>query len=193
MHDVIATRGIVLSKRTVGEANTLVSILTEDLGVVRASARSARLERSKLRYGLETLTQGRFSLVRGKYEWKLTGTQELSRPFLHTSVAQRKTAGKVSRLLIRLIQGEEPVPELFDIVSRGFAYITQETDEETLPYIEAVLVLRIIARLGYVEEKQELAIFLDSHTFSPSLIERAKKNRPLLIRSINISLAETGL
>ena len=137
MHDVVSTRGIVLSKRTVGEANTLVSMLTEDLGVVRASARSARLERSKLRYGLETLTQGTFSLVRGKYEWKLTGTQELSRPFLHAPIAQRKTAGKIGRLLTRLIQGEEPVPELFDIVSHGLAYIAQETNEETLPYIEA--------------------------------------------------------
>lgn len=193
MHDVVSTRGIILSKRTVGEANTLVSILAEDLGVIRASARSARLERSKLRYGLETLTQGRFSLVRGKYEWKLTGTQELSRPLLHASVSKRKAAGKIGRLLIRLIQGEEPVPELFDIVSHGLTYIAQEINEETLPYIEAVLVLRIIAQLGYVEEKKELGIFLDTNTFSEDLIEQAKKSRPLLIRSINTSLAETGL
>ncbi|OGC88026.1 DNA repair protein RecO [Candidatus Adlerbacteria bacterium RIFOXYC1_FULL_48_26] len=193
MHDVISTRGIVLSKRTVGEANTLVSMLTEDLGVIRVSARSARLERSKLRYGLETLTQGTFSLVRGKYDWKLTGTQGLSRPFLHASIAQRKTAGKVSRLLIRLIQGEEPVRDLFEVIVHGLLHISQETNEENLPYIEAILVLRIVAQLGYVEEKQELGVFLNTHTFSEALIEQAKKNRPLLIRSINTSLAETGL
>jgi len=193
MHDVISTRGIVLSKRTIGEANTLVSMLTEDLGVIRASARSARLERSKLRYGLETLTQGTFSLVRGKYEWKLTGTQELSHPFLHVSVAQRKTAGKVSRLLMRLIQGEEPVRELFEVVAQGLTHISQETNEENLPYIEAVLVLRVIAQLGYVEEKQEFGVFLNTDTFSEELIEQAKKSRPMLIRAINQSLSETGL
>lgn len=193
MHDVVATRGIVLSKRTAGEANTLVSILTEELGVVRASARSARLERSKLRYGLEPLTQGRFSLVRGKHEWKITGTQGLSRPFLKASVSQRKTVGRIGRLLIRLIQGEEPVRELFAVISEGLSYIAGESDEENLQYIEAVLVLRILAQLGYVEGGKGLEVFLDSSTFSPALIEQVKKMRPLIIRTINSSLAETGL
>jgi len=99
----------------------------------------------------------------------------------------------VSRLLIRLIQGEEPVRDLFEVIVHGLLHISQETNEENLPYIEAVLVLRIVAQLGYVEEKQELGVFLDTNTFSESLIEQAKKNRPLLIRSINTSLAETGL
>jgi DNA repair protein RecO len=193
MHDVIATRGIVLSKRTVGEANILVSILTEDLGVIRGSARSGRLERSKLRYGLESLTFGTFSLVRGKYEWKITGTQELSRPFINASISQRKTAGRIGRLLLRLIQGEEPVKELFGVISRGLSSIAQTTDVEDLPHIEGVLVLRILAQLGYVEEGKGLGVFLETDEFSPEVIERAKTARATLIRAINSSLAETGL
>ena len=193
MHDVISTRGIVLGKRTAGEANILLSLLTEDLGVVRASARSARLERSKLRYGLETLTFGRFSLVRGKHEWKMTGTHDLSRPFLRAGTAQRKTAGRIGRLLLRLIQGEEPVRDLFAVISEGLSYIAQEVDPDHLPYIEAVLVLRILAQLGYVQGGKGLDVFLDTNTFSEPLIEEAKKSRPSLIRTINASLAETGL
>ncbi|MBY0294185.1 DNA repair protein RecO, partial [Patescibacteria group bacterium] len=184
---------IVLSKRTVGEANTLVSILTEDIGVVRGSARSARLERSKLRYGLEPLTYGTFSLVRGKYEWKLTGVQELSRPFLAASLVKRKAAGKIGRLLLRLIQGEEPVRTIFESVSKGLQYISQTPNEEDLTYVEAVLVLRILAELGYVEGGNGLGVFLKDSEFSQPLIDEAKKSRPLLIRSINQSLAETGL
>lgn len=193
MHEVVTTRGIVLGKRTVGEANTLVSILTEDLGVIRASARSARLEKSKLRYGLESLTFGRFSLVRGKYDWKMTGVQELARPFMNGTLSQRKTAGKIGRLLLRLIQGEEPIKKLFTVVFDGLTYIAKEQDEHTLPYVEAVLVLRILAELGYVEERKGLSVFLETHEFSESVTEQAKNSRSVLIRTINASLAETGL
>lgn len=220
MHDVVATRGIVLSKRTVGEANTLVSMLTEDLGVIRGSARSGRLERSKLRYGLEPLTFGTFSLVRGKYEWKITGTQEITSLFVKppqdsvptpllagldsdrtvgTSasarlvVERRKVAGRISRLLLRLIQGEEPIKDLFDVVSRGLTYIAQTSDLEELAPVEWVLVLRILAQLGYVEEGKGFNVFLENDEFSPEIIEQAKNARVALIRAINTSLAETGL
>lgn len=193
MHDIASTLGIVLSKRTAGEANTLVSMLTENLGVIRASARSGRLERSKLRYGLEPLTHGQFSLVRGKYDWKLTGTHDLSRPFVHASIAQRKTAGRIGRLLLRLIQGEEPVRDLFGVVSNGLAHIAQEPDEQTLLHIECILVLRILAQLGYVEGGEAVNEFLKTNDFSESLIAEAKKQRSTLIRAINASLAETGL
>ena len=71
MAKLIVTEGIVLGKRGAGEANTVVIILTETLGLLRAAARSARRERSKLRYGLEPFTIARFSFVRGKNEWKL--------------------------------------------------------------------------------------------------------------------------
>ena len=59
MHEKYITEGIVLGKRGVGEANTLVFILTELQGLVRAKATSARREASKLRYGLEPLSRGR--------------------------------------------------------------------------------------------------------------------------------------
>src|SRR5688572_2673634 len=103
MHKIFVTDGIVLGKRGVGEANTLVWLLTHDLGLVRVSARSARVEVSKLRYGLETLTQARYALVRGKSEWKLTGVENVSRTLTGGEASRRTRCGKIAKLLLRLI------------------------------------------------------------------------------------------
>ena len=52
MYRKFGTEGLVLQKRGVGEANVSVVLLTRELGLVRATARSARREASKLPYRL---------------------------------------------------------------------------------------------------------------------------------------------
>ena len=191
MHEKYITEGIVLGKRSVGEANTLVFILTRELGLVRAKATSSRREVSKLRYGLETLSRGRYTFVRGKQEWRLTGVDEVSRELLGTTPAQSKRLGQVSRLLMRLVLGAEHTPELYKTVCGGFeslAHIEQNADS-----VECVLVLRILAHLGYLPELPALAPFVEDDKFSPELALQASASRKLLIRLINDSLQATGL
>lgn len=192
MHSIISTDGIVLAKRTLGEANTRIILFTRDAGVVRVSARSARLERSKLRYGLEVLTCGNFALVRGKYEWKLTGVQRVSRTLLGADAANRRASGRVVRLLLRLIQGEGTVHELYDTVALGLVVLASAAPLD-IPSIECVLVLRILSELGYVEEVARVQPFVSSDDFSPALLSEVRRVRPLLIRTINESLSATGL
>src|SRR3989344_164867 len=88
MHQLHVCGGVVLGKRGVGEANVLVFILTSELGLVRAMARSARAESSKLRYVLESFTHARFTLLRGKNEWKLVGVEQASRVCAGASYAR---------------------------------------------------------------------------------------------------------
>lgn len=192
MHSIISTEGIVLTKRSVGEANTRIVVLTQNVGVVRVTARSARLERSKLRYSLEVCTRGRFALVRGKHEWKLTGAHDISRALLPSSLVARRVSGRIIRLLLRLVQGEEPVPTLFEVVDEGLLRIAQATDSE-LEQIEWILVLRILAELGYVEQGGHVHEFVNGTEYTPTLLERAREMRPKLIRTINESLGATGL
>lgn len=192
MHKVLTSEGIVLGKRGVGEANTLVAILSPGMGLVRASARSARREVSKLRYGLEPLTLARYSLVRGKSEWKLVGVEHVSRECAPPSAMGLTRAGKVSRLLLRLIQGEEHIPEIFATVTEGFRTLARVEDSEA-EAVECVLVLRILAHLGYLPQTAELAPFINEDFFSLELSSLVKKSRNTLIRTINESLNATGL
>src|SRR5690242_20457595 len=106
MHRIEVSEGVVLGKRPLGEAHTLVSVLTQERGLLRAKATSTRAESSKLRYGLEPLTHARFSFVQGRYEWKLTGV-EVEGKLLSPRSDARAAAGRISKLLLRLIRGEE--------------------------------------------------------------------------------------
>lgn len=191
MHQKYITEGLVLSKLGVGEANTLVFLLTEELGLLRAKAVSARREASKLRYGLEPLTHARYTLVRGKAEWRLTGVDEVSRAFVGAAPAQRKRLGQVSRLLLRLVAGVEPSRELYRLVRGGFEALARtEVDADS---VECVLVLRILAELGYLPALPAVEPFVEDDSFSPELARQAAASRKLLIKLINESLQASGL
>lgn len=194
MHVIHNTKGIVLHKRAVGEASSAVFLLTEDHGLIKASAKSSRKEVSKLRYGLEPLTAGTYSLVRGKYEWKITGTHSPQSLITHkTSLERRKALGRISKLLMRLIAGEEPTPALFGSVSEGLIFLVEAKDKQDAEAIEVVLVLRILAHLGYLPKTSELEPFVANELFSLELAAAAAASRTLLIRAINTSLEATGL
>ncbi len=194
MHIIHVTQGIVLGKRGVGEASVALSLLTAEHGLLRAAARSARAEKSKLRYGLEPLTVGRFSLVRGRREWLLTGVEGASRARVAVAgMERRRAAGRITRLLLRLIHGEEPVGPLYRTVEEGFGFLADAPGEREAQAIECVLVLRILSHLGYLPEHPELAPFVGDVFFSLQLADEAARSRTLLVRAINESLAASGL
>jgi recombinational DNA repair protein (RecF pathway) len=170
----------------------MVSLLTREHGLLRASARSARVEASKLRYGLEPLTYGMYSLVRGKREWRLIGAERLSRECISTSAARRRVAGRVLSLLLRLIQGEEPIAGLYTVVVEGLACLARATNEQEAEALECVIVLRSLAHLGYLPTTPALSSFIEE-TYSVELAARALESRALIVRTINESLSATGL
>ncbi|HEX8993937.1 MAG TPA: recombination protein O N-terminal domain-containing protein [Candidatus Paceibacterota bacterium] len=199
-HPLIITEGIVLEKRRVGEANTLATVLTRDRGLIRGKAQSTRVMRSKLRYTLEPLSVARFSLVRGAYEWKivnsyphaLTEGNPLER-FAGSPRYGRSAIGKIVQLLTRLIHGEEALPALYEDVVSGIMLLLRARTHEDVDAIESVLVLRILYHLGYMPRTPELAPFFEDGALTEDHCARAALSRSALIRSINESLAATGL
>lgn len=193
MYRKFGTEGLVLQKRGIGEANVSVVLLTRELGLVRATARSARTERSKLRYGFEPMTLGTFSLVRGKHEWRLVGVERTDRTLLACAGSRRLSLGRIARLLLRLIQGEEVNKLLFKDVIDGFVSLAQAESEQDAASIECIVVLRILSRLGYLSQTKEVAQFLEGDFSLLQLAAQAAFSRAQLVRLINDSLSATGL
>ena len=193
MHQIHSTEGVVLGKRGVGEANTLVFILTQKLGLIRAAARSTRVEKSKLRYGLEPLTIARFTFVRGKHEWRLIGVENVAHDAVGATLLRRQAAGRIARLITRLVQGEEPLPTLFSSIKEGLVFLANAASEEDAQAIETVLVLRILAQLGYLPHTPEIKPFISDQLFSIELAAAAALSRSFLIKTINESLQQSGL
>lgn len=193
MHRIHVSRGIVLSKRALGEAHTLASVLAEEFGLLRAKATSTRAEASKLRYGLEPLSSARFSFVEGKYEWKLTGVEDISRELLSPNFKNRVAAGRISKLLLRLIRGQEEGKALFATVREGLAFLAQANTSEEIANVECILVLRILSHLGYLPHTPALVPFMEGGFALAQEALQAQASRTFLIRAINESLMQTGL
>jgi DNA repair protein RecO len=189
MHEIIVTEGVVLGKRSLREADKQVAVLAP-MGLLRAMARSARANQSKLRYGLEPLSRGRFSFVRGKHDWRLVGVEAVSRDFLAAGVAPRRAMAKISGLLLRLMPGTEASPELYRTIVEGFEVLSKP--EANLSSVEVVLVLRMLSHLGYLPHTDALAPFIEGD-FTIELSAKALEERALLVRTINESLQATGL
>ena len=60
------TDGLVIREINVGESDRIVTILTREKGVVRASARGARTVKSRVSPAVQVLTHSDFTLFRGR-------------------------------------------------------------------------------------------------------------------------------
>jgi len=140
-YHIYTTRGIVLSERAIGEADRIYSILTRDLGKLQARVIGVRKNTSKLRGSIEPFSLSSISFVKGKDYWRLISAQ-----FLQSIPASSNVANPFF-LIEKLVQGEEPHPELFDAVEQ-FALSPNPHDE----MFEVHLVSQILFHLGYLKE-----------------------------------------
>ena len=189
------TRGIVLARTPVGEANAIVTVLTEELGLVRARAQGLRKPGAKLAAALATFVESSFVLVRGKEGWRVAGAvlespwfTELGRP------DARCSAARVCGLLLRLVAGDGH-PELFAIIAGFFAALTPheaeliELTEGERDAAEALAVLRILAVLGLDAGD----IPGGSSRFDRSTLSGVAADRAVYIARINRGIAASDL
>ena len=78
MHEKYTTRGFVLFASAYREADKIISIYTEDFGLVSAVAAGVRRSASKLRYHTQNFSVRSFSLVHGRDLWRLVGAEEIA-------------------------------------------------------------------------------------------------------------------
>lgn len=183
------TRGIVLARAPLGETNTLVTILTAELGLVRARAQGLRKEGAKLAPALATFTESDLVLLRGKDGWRVAGAvlgENWFAALPHKDARAR--AARVCGLLLRLVAGESPDAELFPIVRNFFEALarTPGEDHEQLEILAALYVLR---SLGLDADEGRSA----EEIFSPELRRSVGENRSQFIARINRGIAASGL
>ena len=113
LYHIYTTDGIILKRSPFGEANVLLYVLTKDLGLVMASAQSARLSKSKLRHGLQEYSHVLASFVKGKNGWKLTNVSEKGSFFFDLPRPYTRVLAQIVFILIKMMPGEHPHPEIF--------------------------------------------------------------------------------
>lgn len=190
-HEVHTTDTIVFASADVQDADKLFWLLTEDFGLIFASAKSVREEVSKLRYSLQDLTLTEVSLVRGKGMWRITGAD--SQAYEHALTTDMMVVfGRIAALIRRVVPTDEVVHDVYDVTKEAFlALIKSEMPAE---HIEVLAVARLLYRLGYVSREPLFTELLTDITYTEEVARACSPDAvSALVNAINTGLAESQL
>lgn len=187
MYQKYHTEAFVLGHHEVGESDRIYALFSREFGLVRARAGAVRSEYSKMRYSLQTSSYIDVSLVKGQRGWRAAGASVIATPLSGDAL---RVFARASRLVLRLVHGEEKNDYLYSILSSVHQTLRAAT-REPLPVIELVCVARILYSLGYLSA-DALGSALFTHTsFAFEDIQTVGESK--LLKTINTALSETQL
>lgn len=188
------TEGIILQTKGVSDANVVLFIYTKDMGLVIARATSLRLHRSRLRFVLQRFSRAHIDLVRGKHGWLLTSARQINtNSDIYRHQNRKISYAVITGIILRLIQGEESNPLLYDDICKLIEILRKLESKESCFAFELLATIRILNILGYWEKKDGDDIYI-SETLNPKeAIVSVFKNRKQLIPRINESLRASSL
>ncbi len=193
MHHIYHTEGIILSHKDFKEASRYFYVLTKDLGLVYAEAQGIRKLQSKLRFVLQDFNYVKLDFVQRKNIWRITTASKVGEfDKIYKDFNKLKVIANISKLLIRLLAGEEKNEKLFEEVLNGFSLIEYNQDSNNLKNIEIILVLRILNNLGYITEDKTFEDLVVS-PFGLELLPQILENKSKVINEINKALRESQL
>lgn len=194
-YHIYTTKGIVLKDRALKEADKSVKILTRDFGLINAIAVGARKGSSKRSPALTELSLGKFSLVRGKKDWRLTNAElELN---VYSSFKNNKkilhAIAKPLSLVEKLVQGEEKNKHPFDIFDESISFANNTNlNSDEIKNFEIFTVAKLLGELGYLNKEDAAYVFIKEPLSKKTLSDIAP-SRQQLIRLINKGIGASGL
>lgn len=146
------TEALVCGSFDQNTADKSFLLFTRDAGMLFATAKSVREERSLQRQALQDFSRIRVSLIKGKTGWRVGSVESLQNYFsLATDRKMRGSVVFVFRTLRRFIRGEEAFPELFTFVHTILDAALGSPVKRQL--FDVAVQVRILALLGYVDEQ----------------------------------------
>ncbi|MFA4975475.1 MAG: DNA repair protein RecO [Candidatus Paceibacterota bacterium] len=192
MHYIHHTEGIILGNQNFGETGKYYSIFTRDLGMIFASAQGVRKMSSKLRFVLQDFSYVKIDFVKGKDFWRITSASKTNKLENLYKIENLKIFMNISKLLKRLLPGEDANEVLFVDLLNGLFVLEKAETKEELHNIEVIIVLRILNNLGYIGGNEILKDFIKS-PFEEDLMFKVSKSRTKILYQINKALKETHL
>ena len=195
MHHIHHTDAFVLGSSPKGEDSKLLRLYTRELGLVYAHAQAVRKLSSKLRFTLQDFSLASVDLVRGREIWRVTtATPVHSYSAIRKDRASERILARVNSLLIRLVTGEEPSDEIYEIIAGTYDLLEKggRTPEEYRA-LELFSVARILIALGYLprDTMGEATLFESANAMPKTFSDLAFQHG--LIRDINQALLATQL
>lgn len=163
------TDALVCGARDSNTADRSFLLFTPHVGMLSATARSVREERSRQRFALQEFALVRVTLIKGRAGWRIGSVESVDNFYARsTTKAARGSVVALVRQLRRFIHGEEAVPELFAFVIAALQLLSEDIQQRS--FVDKVIQLRLLEQLGYIAKKD----------IPTSLLETAIADIPLL-------------
>lgn len=179
MYRLHTTPAFVLGHAQSGESSRVFWLLTRDLGLIAARSQGVRELRNRNRYALAVGAHAHVTVVRGRESWRLTTASADPMPRVHAAI--RRTFP----LLRELVPGDDTAGVLYDEL-----YLVLRDGTPDPYFAEALVLLRALERLGYVDPHADprIAAYFDRTLHSSELVSLYSADRRPLVRAVNLSL-----
>jgi DNA repair protein RecO len=200
MHHIHRTKSIIIKNQPLREADKRLTVLTDNLGLVKVTAAGVRKMESKLRQSIQDYSLSDIALVAGKAGWRLTNAKldynfrnEIRNSQLNDSIL------RALNLIDKLVVGESSDTTLFDISEQAIEFAKEQQDlfllNDQIKIFEIIFVLKILYELGYLDKVGLISVIDDKMSWH--LIDHIRDQGPdflkNLIKKANNSIRESGL
>ena len=146
------TIGIIIKRSNYGEADRILTIFTEKLGKIRASAKGIRKIKSKLAGSLELFCLTDFVIAEGRNLDIVTGA-EIRKCFfdLRNDLTKTQKAFYLGELTEKLTEENDPHDEIFFLLDTVLENINAEQSDILISFFE----FNLLTELGYHPELSE--------------------------------------
>jgi recombinational DNA repair protein (RecF pathway) len=171
------TEAIVCGSRVNNTSDKSYLLFTRDAGMLWASAKSVREERSRQRYALQDFTLIKVSLVRGKSGWRIGSAEgEVNYFTAAQSQAARASVSGVIKLLRQFVRGEVAHEAAFKDAKSALELSGQLPGSEVAK-LKDLFGFRLLYHLGYIPPLEEYGPILNDIDWweLPELSVRARK------------------
>ncbi len=148
---LVRGEGIVLKTHALGDTSRIVAVYTREHGLVKMVAKGARKAPSRFGFALEPLSLSRFVFYhKPDRDLQLLSQADVVEPWgSHIIELTRLAHAQATLELIdRLVWGEEPHPELYDLLAAALERAAT-VPAEALPALTLAFELQAASLLGY--------------------------------------------
>lgn len=143
------TKGLIIREQTIGESDRLVTLLTADLGIVRAFVRRAKTYKNKNMSATSLFVYGDFTLYKGKDAYVIDSASPIEVFFdLRNDIERLALAQYFAQLTYYLGTEEQPAPEMLRLILNALYLLCKGGKD--LKLIKAAVEMRMVCLGGYM-------------------------------------------
>lgn len=145
----LTTKGLIIREQTIGESDRLVTLLTADLGLIRAFVRRAKTIKSRSLSSTSLFVYGDFTIYKGKDAYVIDNAFPIEVFFnLRSDIEKLSLAQYFAQLTYHLATEDQPAPETLRLVLNALHLLCK--GNKNIKIIKAAVELRMLCLGGYM-------------------------------------------